>query len=101
MLHLEFPYYTFRTPLLPRIPHTEIELREEFSKYCRKKKIAALQEPYKKTTVHKIFAIFFFSTTETTVHYVSKKAQITATREESQWIVGQSPLSSLTIPGCC
>jgi hypothetical protein len=29
------------------------------------------------------------------------KAQIVATRDESQWIVGQSPLSALTIPGCC
>ena len=30
-----------------------------------------------------------------------RKAQIDATRDESQWIVGQSPLSTLTIPGCC
>jgi hypothetical protein len=29
------------------------------------------------------------------------KAQIDATRDVSQWIVGQSPLSALTIPGCC
>jgi hypothetical protein len=32
---------------------------------------------------------------------MDKEAQITATRDESQRIVGQSPLSTLTIPGCC
>ena len=37
----------------------------------------------------------------TTVHQHSQKAQISATRAKSQWIVGQSPLSALTIPGCC
>lgn len=37
----------------------------------------------------------------TTVHAWVKGAQITATRDESQRIVGQCPLSTLTIPGCC
>ena len=38
---------------------------------------------------------------KTTVHEMDKEAQITAKRDESQRIVGQSPLSTLTIPGCC
>ena len=35
---------------------------------------------------------------ETTVHNIAKKAQINTTRDESQWIVGQSPLSHLQYP---